>query len=78
MGKHLHVERWFDHTSTGNLRRKRVGAAREKQFPFELRKMYQQHGASALVRHLREKHNLSLAEAWARVKSMFNDKETQS
>lgn len=73
MGRHLQVERWFDKTKTGTLRRKRVSAKAEAQFPRELRILYQTKGLGALVLHIRENENLWLADAWARVRRMFND-----
>lgn len=69
---HLRVERWFDSMSTGNLRRKRVSAAREKQFPLELRQLYQTQGAVKLVKHIMIRDKVPLAQAWIAVKTMFN------
>ena len=74
MGKLLRVERWFDKTKTGTLRRKRVSAKAEAQFPHELRILYQTNGLLALVLHIRECENLGLVDAWARVERMFNDR----
>ena len=74
MGRHLQVERWFDKTETGTLRRKRVSAKAETQFPRELRILYQTKGLGALVLHIRESENLWLVDAWARVRRMFNDR----
>lgn len=73
MSRFLRVERWFDKTKTGTLRRKRVSARAEAQFPRELRILYQTKGLGALVLHIRENENLWLADAWARVQKMFND-----
>lgn len=73
MGRHLQVERWFNETETGTLRRKRVSAKAEAQFPHELRILYQTNGLLALVLHIRECENLELVDAWARVERMFND-----
>ena len=69
---HLRVERWFDHTPTGNLKRKRVSATREKQFPLELRQLYQTQGAAKLVKHVMIRDKATLAQAWATIKTMFN------
>lgn len=74
MGRHLNVDRWFDKMpTTGNLRRKRVSAKMEEQFPLHLRGIYQERGAAALVKFLTTTRNLSLSQAWAEVKRMFND-----
>ena len=73
MDRHLQVERWFDKTETGTLRRKRVSAKAEAQFPHELRILYQTNGLGALVLHIRECENLGLVDAWAKVERMFND-----
>jgi hypothetical protein len=74
MGRHLKVDLWFDQTSTGTLRRKRVSAEREKQFPIGYRKLYQRQGLVALIRYLRQESATapSLHEAWTRTKTMFN------
>jgi len=74
MGRHLQVERWFNETDTGKLRRKRVSIKAEAQFPHELRILYQTNGLLALVLHIRECENLGLVDAWARVERMFNDR----
>ena len=74
MGRHLQVERWFNEAETGTLRRKRVSAKAEVQFPRELRKLYQTKGLLALVLHIRDSENLGLVDAWARVERMFNDR----
>ena len=73
MSRHLQVERWFNETETGTLRRKRVSAKAEAQFPHQLRILYQTNGLLALVLHIRECENLGLVDAWARVERMFND-----
>jgi hypothetical protein len=73
MGRHLNVERWFDKTSTGTLRKKRVSAARAEQFPQRYRNIYRTQGLANLVRLIMQENDLSLADAWQRVKSMFND-----
>ena len=74
MGKLLRVERWFDKTKTGTLRRKRVSAKAEAQFPRELRIIYQTGGLGALVLHIRVSEGLCLSDAWAKVQRMFNDR----
>lgn len=73
MSRYLKVDRWFDRTSTGTLRRKRVSAEREKQFCLRYRKVYQLEGASKLTKLVKDERGLSLAEAWSEVKRMFND-----
>lgn len=73
MGRHLNVERWFDKTSTGTLRKKRVSTARTEQFPQRYRNIYRTQGLANLVRLIMQENDLSLADAWQRVKSMFND-----
>jgi len=72
IGRHLHGDRWFDITSTGTLRRKRVSAKMEQQFPKELRIIYQKHGPKGLDDHLREQ-GYGFVEAWEKIKHMFND-----
>ena len=74
MGRHLQVERWFNETDTGKLRRKRVSIKAEAQFPRELRILYQTKGLLALVLHIRDRENLELLDAWAKVERMFNDR----
>ena len=74
MSRHLQVERWFNEPETGTLRRKRVSAKAEVQFPRELRILYQTKGLLALVLHIRDSENLGLVDAWARVERMFNDR----
>ena len=74
MGKLLRVERWFDETKTGTLRRKRVSAKAEAQFPRDLRIIYQTEGLNALVLHIRVSERLCLSDAWAKVQRMFNDR----
>lgn len=74
MGKYLNVERWFVRKPTGKLQRKRVSAVMEKQFPLELRKIYQEGGASGLVAHLIKAGKYpTLSMAWDAVKKMFNN-----
>ena len=73
MGKHLKVERWFYINKKGNLVRKRVSKELEKQFPLEFRALWQKHGSVQLVKYLIHFHKLSLSEAWAKVKYMFNN-----
>lgn len=83
MSRHLNRERWI---STIHLkgrepfvRLKRVSKEMEEHFPKELRELFlraeESHGTgpSALVHHLQTTRNLSLAEAWAEVKRLFND-----
>ena len=74
MSRHLQVERWFNETETGTLRRKRVSAKAEAQFPHYLRILYQTNGLLALVLHIRDSENLGLVDAWATVQRMFNDR----
>ena len=73
MGKLLRVERWFDKTKIGTLRRKRVSAKAEAQFPRNLRIIYQTEGLNALVLHIRVSEGFCLSDAWAKVQRMFND-----
>jgi hypothetical protein len=74
---HLKWSRWFDELTSPNgqryVRMKRVSAAREAQFPRELRRVYQQSGAVGLVKHVKARDGSQLADAWAAVKRMFND-----
>lgn len=71
--RHINVDRWFDKTSTGTLRAKRVSAAKEAQFPKKYRAIYQKHGVVRLVKQVCDDRNISLAPAWDVVKHMFND-----
>ena len=73
MGRHLNVERWFDTTSTGTLKRKRVSAERAAQFPACYREIYRTQGLAKLTKLIRQENDLSLQAAWQRIKSMFND-----
>ena len=77
MGRHLNTTLWFDTivTAAGTtvLRRKRVSAKREKQFPRRYRDYYQLNGASKLCKKVMEDYHVGLAEAWAMVKRMFMD-----
>jgi hypothetical protein len=76
--KHLNTAPWFRRTSGGNLQRLRVSGTREAHFPLALRKVYQeaqnarQSGASQLCRHLMDSRGLTLAQAWAECKRLFN------
>lgn len=72
--RHLNWEAWFDAMGGRVLRGKRVSAAAEAHFPKKYRQIYQQHGPSRLVKVLMEERHISLHEAWAEVKRMFNEK----
>lgn len=74
MGRHLKLDRWYDKTSTGTLRMKRVSAANETKFPRKWRVILSKEGASKTVKALMDSMpSTSLAEAWAKLKSMVND-----
>lgn len=72
--RHLNRSRWFDITATGTIRRKRVSAAMNEQFPLEYRKYYQSTGANAakLTKYVMVAEALQLSDAWIKVQSMFN------
>lgn len=76
---HLQTQRWFRRSSAGRWQRLRVSRALEAHFPLALRIVYQeaqnarQSGPSHLTRHLMDTRGLTLAEAWAEVKRLFNE-----
>ena len=72
MGRHLKVDKWFHKMPSGKLKRKRVSSSLAKQFPIELRVIYQKHGVCSLVDYLRKADNSTLIAAWSKVKMMFN------
>lgn len=72
MGKHLNTEAWFDKTSTGSLRRKRVSKEREAQFPLRYRIVLQSRGPAALVKMVMKERGSTLAGTWEDVKCMVN------
>lgn len=77
MGRHLNTERWFatirDGVSRPHMRRKRVSAAMEAQFPAKYREAYIKHGPARVVAMLRdERPEEGLAGAWERLKRMMN------
>ena len=69
---HLQLELWYDKTNLGNLRLKRVSAAREYQFPREYREMVARKGPAATTVYIMQKKQISLAEAWHNLKMMVN------
>jgi hypothetical protein len=72
MRNHLQTDRWCYVNRFGKLQGKRVSKKMEAQFPKELRRIYIAKGAGYLVGHMRREENLTLAQAWERVKIMFN------
>ena len=68
----LQMDRWYDTTSTGTLRLKRVSAANERKFPRVWREILQHHGAARLVRAIRDNYKLSLTDTWKFIKAMVN------
>ena len=72
--RHLRWDLWFDRMETGALRRKRVSAEREKQFSLKYRKIYQERGPTALVIAMKTESDLTLSDAWDKVKLAFNGK----
>ena len=77
--KHLNISRWFRLTSAGNLQGLRVSHEMAAHFPRELRVIYQaankagRPGAAALAVFLQKRDDLSLSQAWAEVKRLFNE-----
>ena len=72
MGKHLKMENWFDRTSTGTWKRKRVSARAEAFFPQAERRVLQAHGPVRLCAVLVKVNGWTLAKAWACVKTKVN------
>ena len=69
----LDITRWYYiHPVTGYPRMKRVSAANEKRFPREYRKVLADNNlyASKLTKYIMDKENLSLTDAWNKVKDM--------
>lgn len=73
----LNSDRWFVRTSTGTLRKKRVSAQKELQFPRWAREIFQQQGTPALVKEIRKRYPLmSVSTVWEAVETMFNGDAT--
>jgi len=71
-GPFLKYSLWYDTTTTGKYRLKRVSAERDKQFPKEYRRFLADNSAAKLVAILRFTHQCSLADAWDMLKKMVN------
>lgn len=68
----LDIARWYYIQKNGKPRMKRVSAANEKRFPREYRKVLADNNllGSMLTKYVMDKENLSLADAWKKVKDM--------
>lgn len=67
------INTFFDEMpTTGNLRKKRISAKLESQFPRRFRNEYQTNGAISTVRAIQLEFNCNLSEAWTKLKGMIN------
>ncbi len=72
MGRHLDLTRWVTDGVHSPRKGKRVSAVLEAQFPRVYRRVLIERGPAACVRAIMDAEGLSLAEAWARLKTMCN------
>lgn len=70
--KHLDYNRWYVLDKNKILKMKRVSKQAEEQFPKESRKHVKDFGLISFANFVQDKYKLTLAEAWIKIKRMFN------
>ena len=71
--KKLQLDHWFTRMPNGRLRMKRVSIEREAQFPRAYRELLRARGWVGLTNQIMVETGCTLAQAWARVKTMVNE-----